>query len=107
MHVKSLQRFQGKCVSLSLAVPAAKLYIRNMSVAIACCSGEGQVRLTESLLVEVCHWRFLDEWTEFVSWREAKHARLSLSTDASNSGWGCVVHDPCGVQSLGDYWKRN
>ena len=35
VHVKSLQRFQGKCVSLSLAVSAAKLYIRNMSLAIA------------------------------------------------------------------------
>ena len=92
-------------MSLSLAVPAAKLYIRNMSAAIACCSGEGQVRLTESLLEEICHWRFLDEWSGFISWREEKHARLSLSTDASNSGWGCVVHDPHGVQSLGDYWS--
>ena len=49
VHVKSLQRFQGKCMSLSFAVRAAKLYIRNMSAAIACCSGEGQVRLMESL----------------------------------------------------------
>ena len=106
VHVKSLQRFQGSCVSMSLAVPAAKLYIRNMSAAIACCSGEGRVRLTESLLEEICHWRFLDEWLGFVSWREEKHARLSLFTDASNSGWGqCVVHDPRGVQLLGDYWS--
>jgi len=31
--VKTLQRFQGKCISLSLAVPAAKLFIRLMSQA--------------------------------------------------------------------------
>lgn len=56
VHVKSLQKFQGKCVSLSLVVSAAKLYIRNMNAAIACCSGEGQVRLTDSLHEEICHW---------------------------------------------------
>lgn len=31
--------------------------------------------------------------------------RLSLSTDASNSGWGCVVHLPSGDQQLSDYWN--
>lgn len=105
VNMKSLQRFQGKCVSLSLAVPAAKLYIRNMSAAIASCSGEGQVRLTDSLREEICHWRFLDQWLGFVPWREEKHARLSLSTDASNFGWGCIVHGSGGDRSLGDYWS--
>lgn len=95
--MKSLQSFQGKCVSLSLAVPAAKLYIRNMSAAIASCAGEVQVRLTDSLREEICHWRFLDQWLGFVPWREEKHARLSLSTDASNFGWGCIVHGPGGI----------
>lgn len=106
VNIKSMQRFQGKCISLSFAVPAAKLYIRNMSAAIASCSGEGhgQVRLTASLREEICHWRFLDEWLGFVPWKK-KHARLSLSTDTSNFGWGCVVHSPCGDQSLGDYWS--
>ena len=56
-------------MSLSLAVPAAKLYIENLSAAIAGCSVEGQVKLTESLREEICHWRFLHEWSGFVSWR--------------------------------------
>ena len=81
-------------MSLSLAVPAAKLYIGNLSATIAGYSGESQVKLTESLREGICHWRFLDEWSGFVLWREEKHARLSLSTDASNSEWGYVVHDP-------------
>ena len=74
-------------MSLSLAVPAAKLYIGNLSATIAGCSGESQVKLTELLREGIC--RFLDEWSGFVPWREEKHPRLSLSTDASNSGWGC------------------
>ena len=44
-------------MSLSLAVPAAKLYIRNLSAAIAGCSADDQVKLTESLREEICHWR--------------------------------------------------
>ena len=36
---------------------------------------------------------------------EERHARLSLSTDASNSGWDCAVHDARGDQSLGDNWS--
>ena len=35
MDIKSLQWLQGKCISLSSAAPAAKLFIREMSHAIA------------------------------------------------------------------------
>ena len=42
VNVKTLQRFQGKCISFSLAVPAAKLFIRSMSAAIGEARG-GQV----------------------------------------------------------------
>lgn len=42
--VKSLQRFQGKCISFSLAVPGAKLFIRAISAAIASAQGNDQVR---------------------------------------------------------------
>ena len=107
VQVKSLQRLQGKCISLSLAVPAAKLYIRNMNAAIASSRGADQVKLTESLRGEILHWRFLDTWTEYVPWRDEKHVRMSLSTDASNSGWGCVIHGTVGDQNIGDYWNES
>lgn len=105
IDVKTLQRLQGKCVSFSLAVPVAKLYIRAMSAAIALASSADQVELTDCVREEIAHWRFLDQWTDCLSWRKERHVLLTLSTDASGSGWGCVVHSPNGDQSFGDYWK--
>ena len=105
VDVKTLQRFQGKCISFSLAVPAAKLYIRNISASIASCTDPCQVKMTTYLFEEVALWRFLDTWSDVVPWREEKHVRLSISTDASNFGWGCVVHHPSGDRRMGDYWN--
>ena len=94
VDVKTLQRFQGKCVSLSLAVPVAKLYIRAMSRAIAISSNTGQVKLTDEVRHEISYWRFLDSWSGFVSWRQEKHVRVSLYTDASGTGWGVSSKSP-------------
>ena len=106
VDVKSLQRFQGKCISFSLAVPAAKLFIREMSHAIASASSNGLVPLSQALRSELIHWRFLDTWRECVPWREERHLRLSVSSDASGYGWGAVFHDheSSGNRTLGDYW---
>ena len=52
------------------------------------------------------HWRFLDSWQKFLPWREEKHLGLTLSTDASGYGWGCVVHLPSGDQTISDYWDE-
>ena len=53
MDIKSLQRFQGKCISLSLAVPAAKLFIREISHAIASTSSNGLVTVSQALRSEL------------------------------------------------------
>ena len=76
----------GKCISLSLGVPAAKLFIREMSHAIASANNNGRVSLTPALREELSYWQFLDFWQDFLSWRDEKHVRLSLSTDASGFG---------------------
>ena len=103
VDVKTLQRFQGKCVSFSLAVPATKLFIREMSSAIASASANGLVSISSASREELMHWRFLDSWQKFLPWREEKHLGLTLSTDASGYGWGCVVHLPSGDQTISDY----
>ena len=66
VDVKTLQRFQGKCISLSLAVPLAKLFIREMARAISSASSNGQVFLSPGLREEIIHWRFLDSWKDCV-----------------------------------------
>ena len=54
--VKTLQRFQGKCISLTLAVPAAKLFIREISRAIAAGEGSSHVTLNKAQREEVFHF---------------------------------------------------
>lgn len=60
VNVKTLQRFQGKCISFSLAVPAVKLFIRSISSAIGLATDSGQVKLSVTLREELEHWRFID-----------------------------------------------
>ena len=86
VHVKSLQRFQGKCISFSLAVPAAKLFIREISRGIGRVSSSGFMCLTQDLREELEYWRFLDTWEESVPWRSEYHMRMSVSSDASGFG---------------------
>ncbi|CAH3031915.1 unnamed protein product, partial [Pocillopora meandrina] len=86
LWIKTLQRFQGKCISFSLAVPAAKLFIREMSRAIASSLDDGQVSMTDALREEISHWRYLDDWKDTLPWRDEKHVRIAISTDASGYG---------------------
>lgn len=58
VDVKTLQRFQGKCVSFSLAVPATKLFIREISLAIASASANGLVSISSALREELTHCDF-------------------------------------------------
>ena len=70
IDIKTLQRFAGKCISLMLAVPGAKLYIREVNKAISICTKNSRViQMTGDLCEEIKHWRFLDEWDGFVPWR--------------------------------------
>lgn len=106
VDVKTLQRFQGKCISFSLAVPAAKLFIREISSGIASATASGLVQISPSLREELRQWRFLDTWQECMPWRDERHFNLSISTDASGFGWGGIVHMPLSDQKVGDYWSE-
>ena len=89
--LSTMQRFQGKCVSLLLAVSAAKLFIRETSKAIASAEMRGLVTLNEFQREEVTYWHFLDDWRQSLPWREEKLYRISLSMDASNYGGALSV----------------
>ena len=95
VDVKTLQCFQGKCISFSLVVPAAKLFIRERAPPISSASSNGQVLLSPGLRGKIIHWRFLDSWKDCVPWRDEKRLRLSVSSDAS------------GDRILGDYWQES
>ena len=66
VSLKTLQRFSGKVISFSLAIPGSKLYVREVFKAISHHSGSSRptVKLEANLRAEIQYWRFLDNWKE-------------------------------------------
>ena len=103
--VRTLQRFAGKAVSFSLAVPAAKLFCREVNFNISSgLKNSRPVRMSESLKKELEHWKFLDSWSGFLPWRQEWHFSVEIITDASNFGWGGVLAFPDNPKRTRDYW---
>ena len=104
-----LQRFQGKCIFLTLMVPAAQLYTRVVARAISRCQRLGvPIKLEGDLRAEILHWRFLDSWTGCVPWRAEEHKVVKLlGSHASQSRWGATLSLPGGVETTGDYFSED
>lgn len=102
VHVKVLQKLMGKCVSFSLCIPAAKLYIRCMARAVGKLEKSSQqVKIVGDLKQEIEHWRFLDGEVQWFSWRQERHVQVSLASDASGYAWGAKI----GSEAIHDMWK--
>lgn len=82
--VKTLQRLGGKCVSFSLAVPAARLFTKQINSAIA----KGQRSRNKLIPLKAVYMKFLENWDDPLPWRDESHIRVSIAADASASGWG-------------------
>ena len=107
VSIKSLQRFAGKAVSFSLAIPVAKLFCREINSHI----GKGltsskPLRMTRSLKDELSSWRFLDTWHGFLPWGDEKHFSGEVTTDTSNSDWAGILSSPEGSKNTRDYWSN-
>ena len=80
----------------SLVVPGALLFTREMNCAISKdMRSNKSVCLYKALQEEITHWLFLENWDDPLPWRDERHLRISLATDASGSGWGvesCYHH---------------
>ena len=106
LSVKTLQRLVGKCVSFSLAVPAARLFTREMNIAISRgITTQKPIFLTPPLRDEIAHWLFLESWDSPLPWRDERHIQVKLATDASQSGWGGILISP-EHQQTSDYWSE-
>ena len=105
VSAKSLQRLAGKCVSFSLAVPGALLFTREMNAAISKALRTSRpVKMDKALRDEISHWLFLRTWDDPLPWRDERHIRITLATDASASGWGGSVTLGDRVVQVSDYW---
>lgn len=67
----NLQQLAGRCISFMLAVPAAKLYTREMNNSISLgITSDSNIPMAGSLKEELITWRFIDNWE--VSWNGRK-----------------------------------
>ena len=104
--IKTLQRLVGKCVSFSLVVPGARLFIKEMNAAIS--KGHLSSKLIQvcgALIEEISHWLFLETWDDPLPWRDERHIRVSIAMDASNFAWGGSLISSVSADTS-DYWKK-
>lgn len=96
---KALQRFTGKAVSCSLALPAGRLYLQRLYAAQRGNSHRRSVRLTHGALRDLTWWRSLRSSSDVG--RPLWLPRLGvLTTDASPYGWGGHWDDEVPAQGL-------
>ena len=108
VSLHTLQRFAGKATSFTLAVPAARLYTREINAGISKCQKTSRpVKIQPPLRAELEHWRFLDNWSGILTWKNEKHFDINISTDASNTGWGGVLTLGNRALELRDYWSED
>ena len=104
--VKSIQRFAGKVLSFSLAIPACKLYVREMfkAISVVAKNSKPYVPIRGPLRQELQEWAFLDNWSGHLPWRSEHHLSVTLFTDASQKAWGTVLVKDGASQEIRDYW---
>lgn len=106
--ITSLQKMIGKCMSFVLVVPGAKLFTREMSIAITQASKrKAFIDVKSPLRLELEHWRFLDTWTDHMPWFDERHVVVRLASDASGFRWGGTLlgDDNKPVKEVGDSWE--
>jgi hypothetical protein len=92
VSLKTLQRFCGKCISMSLAVPGCKLFCREVNAAISYCIKNSKgITVTCALKEELTYWRFIDSWSGCSKWRPEVHKTLKMYTDSSLFRYGAKV----------------
>lgn len=87
-----------------VAVPAAKLYTRDMNNAISVgIRNNSKITISDNLRNEILSWRFLDNWTGKLEWKQEKHLVVKIFTDASNYKWGGYLNESDKKIEIGDF----
>jgi hypothetical protein len=98
VHVKTVQKFLGKCISFT------KLYIRAMAAAISKAERSTQpIYIQGDVREEIMVWNFIDSFPDKSPWRDQKHVALQFATDASGFAWGASVAG----ETLHDRWAES
>ena len=103
VSLKTLQRLSGKCCSLVLAIPAARLFSREVNRAISIASKNSkEIVVYEELRNELLFWKFIESWEGFATWRDEKHLQCALATDSSTYRWGAYLMQPQKTLEFGE-----
>ena len=62
------------------------------------------VTIDKNLRDEIAHWLFFETWDDPLPWKEERHLQISLSSDASGSGWGGATMKLSETTTISDYW---
>ena len=87
---KSLTKFAGLCVSLYIAMPAARMYLRSIYDVLRGARGNSHVKLSKQAMRDLAWWlRLTDEWNGRAIWRHPDH--ILAAVDASSFAWGGLI----------------
>lgn len=101
-----LQRLAGKCMSMFMAVPGARLFAKEINMAISSASRSSRpLPLTVPLRHEIEHWLFSKSWSGFLPWRLERLHQFVLFTDASSYRWAGVLNPNAVPLYASDYWS--
>ena len=106
VSLKTLQRFAGKVVSFSIAIPGCTLYVREVFGVIAQLTRSSRVsaKVRGNLRSDIEYWRFLDDWSDCLPWKTEQHCIVTLFSDASKRSWGGVLFKDGNRIESRDYW---
>ena len=105
LDLLTLQRLSGKSMSMSLAVPGARLYVNEINLAISGATRSSRpVKMSPALRKEIEHWLFLASWDGFLPWRSEKHTHVKLFSDSSHFAWGGALSPNAVEVNVYDYW---
>ena len=103
VSLNPLQKLSGKCVSMAMAVPGARLFTNEMNLAISKgCRSSRPVQMTKALRSEIENWLFLRSWSGFLPWRSERHLQFRLYAG------GDGVLNPAEIAiKASDYWSTS
>ena len=108
LDLLTLQRLSGKCMSMSLTVPGARLYVNEINLAISGATRSSRpVKMSPALRKEIEHWLFLASWDGFLPWRSEKHTHVKLFSDSSHFAWGGALSPNAIEVNVYDYWDAS
>ena len=94
LDLLTLQRLSGKCMSMSLAVPGARLYVNEINLAVSGATRSSRrLKMSPALKKEIEHWLFPESWDGFLPWRSEKHTDVKLFSDSSHFAIEVNVYD--------------